>query len=51
MVAGSYDHTIQMQAKNQPVVAVVQLGRLPGYVIGVLTSKAEPIAARRTSRA
>jgi NitT/TauT family transport system substrate-binding protein len=40
VVAGAYDHTIQMQAKNQPIVAVVQLGRLPGYVIGVLTSKA-----------
>ena len=40
VVTGSYDHTIQMQAKNQPIVAVVQLGRLPGYVIGVLASKA-----------
>jgi NitT/TauT family transport system substrate-binding protein len=40
VVAGAYDHTIQMQAKNQPIVAVVQLGRLPGYVIGVLGSKA-----------
>jgi NitT/TauT family transport system substrate-binding protein len=40
VVTGSYDHTIQMQAKNQPVVAVVQLGRLPGYVLGVLSSKA-----------
>ena len=40
VVAGSFDHTIQMQAKNQPVVAVVQLGRLPGYVLGVLASKA-----------
>ena len=34
VVTGSFDHTIQMQAKNQPVTAVVQLGRLPGYVLG-----------------
>src|SRR5688572_22402638 len=25
VVTGSYDHTIQMQAKNQPIVALVQL--------------------------
>ena len=41
MVAGSYDHTIQMQAKNQPIVAVVELGRYPGYVLGVATAKAQ----------
>src|SRR5436853_3063171 len=29
VVTGSYDHTIQMQAKNQPIVALVQLGRFP----------------------
>src|SRR5439155_8902726 len=27
VVTGSYDHTIQMQAKGQPVVAVVDIGR------------------------
>jgi NitT/TauT family transport system substrate-binding protein len=41
VVAGAYDHTIQMQAKNQPIVAVVLLGRFPGYVLGVLSSKAQ----------
>jgi NitT/TauT family transport system substrate-binding protein len=41
VVTGSFDHTIQMQAKNQPVVGVVQLGRFPGYVLGVLTAKAQ----------
>jgi NitT/TauT family transport system substrate-binding protein len=41
VVTGSYDHTIQMQAKNQPVVAVTLLGRFPGYVLGVLASRAE----------
>jgi NitT/TauT family transport system substrate-binding protein len=41
VVAGSFDHTIQMQAKGQPIVAVVQLGQFPGYVLGVLTAKAQ----------
>jgi NitT/TauT family transport system substrate-binding protein len=41
VVAGSYDHTIQMQAKNQPIVAVVLLGQLPGYVLAVLAGKAQ----------
>ncbi len=40
VVTGAYDHTIQMQAKGQPIVAVVQLGQFPGYVLGVLTGKA-----------
>src|ERR687887_2360613 len=43
VVTGAFDHTIQMQAKNQPVVGVVQLGRFPGYVLGVLAGK--PYAA------
>jgi len=38
-VTGAYDHTIQMQAKGQPIVAVVQLGQFPGYVLGVLSAK------------
>src|SRR6266540_4547486 len=37
---GTFDHTIQMQAKNQPVVAVVQYGRYPGFVLGTIASKA-----------
>jgi NitT/TauT family transport system substrate-binding protein len=41
VVTGSYDHTIQMQAKNQPIVAVVLLGQFPGYVLAVLASKAQ----------
>jgi NitT/TauT family transport system substrate-binding protein len=40
VATGTFDHTIQMQAKNQPVVAVVQFGRIPGFVLGVMTSKA-----------
>ena len=40
VVAGAFDHTIQMQAKNQPITAVVQLGRYPGFVLAVVASKA-----------
>jgi NitT/TauT family transport system substrate-binding protein len=40
VVTGAFDHTIQMQVKGQPVVAVAQLGRLPGYALGILASKA-----------
>ena len=40
VVTGAYDHTVQMHAKAQPITAVVQLGRFPGFVLGVLTSKA-----------
>ena len=34
VVTGAFDHTIQMQAKSQPITAVVQLGRFPGFVLG-----------------
>ncbi|HEY2138376.1 MAG TPA: ABC transporter substrate-binding protein, partial [Xanthobacteraceae bacterium] len=40
VATGTFDHTIQMQAKGQPVVAVVQFGRIPGFVLGVMTQKA-----------
>jgi sulfonate transport system substrate-binding protein len=35
VVTGAFDHTIQMAIKNQPIVATVQLGRYPGYVLAV----------------
>ncbi len=41
VVTGSFDHTIQMQGKNQPIVATVQLGQFPGYVLAVLAAKGE----------
>jgi NitT/TauT family transport system substrate-binding protein len=41
VVTGSFDHTIQMQAKNQPIVAVIQLGRFPVYVLALLAGKAD----------
>jgi len=40
VVTGSFDHTIQMQAKNQAIVAVVQMGRFPGFALGVRKAKA-----------
>jgi NitT/TauT family transport system substrate-binding protein len=40
VVTGSFDHTIQMQAKGQPITAVVQLGRFPGFVLALVGPKA-----------
>jgi NitT/TauT family transport system substrate-binding protein len=39
MGVGTFDHTIQMQAKGQSVVAVTQYGRYPGFVLGTIASK------------
>jgi NitT/TauT family transport system substrate-binding protein len=40
VVTGAFDHTIQMQAKGQPIQAVVQLGRFPGFVLALVGPKA-----------
>src|SRR5690242_19885260 len=40
VVTGSFDHTIQMQAKGQPVVALVQLGGFPGFALAMRKEKA-----------
>ena len=40
VVTGAYDHTIQMQAKGQPLMAVTQLGRFPGFVLALVGPKA-----------
>jgi sulfonate transport system substrate-binding protein len=40
VVTGSFDHTIQMQAKNQTIVALVQLGRFPGFGLALRKDKA-----------
>ena len=40
VVTGAFDHTIQMHAKGQPIVAVTELGHYPGFVLGVLSAKA-----------
>jgi NitT/TauT family transport system substrate-binding protein len=38
---GTFDHAIQMLAKNQPVVALVQYGRYPGFVLAMPAGKAD----------
>ena len=38
---GNFDHAIQMQAKGQPVVALVQLGRFPGFALAMRKEKAD----------
>lgn len=43
VVTGAYEHTIRMQAKNQDVRAVIELGRYPGIVLGVKKDKAATI--------
>src|SRR5437588_9180271 len=40
LVTGAYEHTIRMQAKGQDIQAVIELGRFPGLVVGMRTSKA-----------
>jgi hypothetical protein len=35
VVSGAYEHTINMQAKNQPIVAFVLQGRAPQIVLAV----------------
>src|SRR5262245_12309898 len=41
VVTGAFDHTIQMHAKGQPIVAVTELVHYPGFVLAMLASKAE----------
>jgi NitT/TauT family transport system substrate-binding protein len=40
VTTGFYDHTIQMQAKRQPLVAVVEIGISPAIVLGIVKAKA-----------
>jgi NitT/TauT family transport system substrate-binding protein len=40
VVTGSFDHTIQIQAKGQQIVALVQLGRFPGFALALRKEKA-----------
>jgi NitT/TauT family transport system substrate-binding protein len=39
MSVGTFDHSTQMQAKGQSIVAVTQYGRYPGFVLGTIASK------------
>jgi len=34
-VTGAYEHTIRMQVKGRPVIALVEMGRFPGIVLAV----------------
>jgi NitT/TauT family transport system substrate-binding protein len=43
VVTGAYEHTIRMQAKNQSIQAVCELGRFPAIAIAVKKSKAGEI--------
>jgi NitT/TauT family transport system substrate-binding protein len=40
VTAGAFDHTIQMQAKNQEVVGIVLFGRHPSFALAVRSEKA-----------
>jgi len=40
VTAGAFDHTIQMQAKNQEIVGVVLFGRHPTFALAVRSDKA-----------
>jgi NitT/TauT family transport system substrate-binding protein len=40
VVTGSFDHTIQMQSKNQSITALVQMGRFPGFALALRKEKA-----------
>ena len=51
VVAGAFDHTIQMQAKGQPIVGVVELGAIPGFVLGCCPPRPAAIAGPPISRA
>src|SRR5262245_29190133 len=37
-VTGAYEHTIRMQVKGRPVIALIELGRFPGIVLAVKAS-------------
>ena len=43
VVAGYYDHTVEVRAQHQDVVSVVLLSRYPGMVLAVRTDLAEAI--------
>jgi NitT/TauT family transport system substrate-binding protein len=42
-VVGFYDHTVDLQAKDQCITSVVQMANIPGEVIMVATNKADQI--------
>jgi len=38
---GNLDHTLQLQAKSQTIVGIVQYGDVPGFVMAMIKSKAD----------
>ncbi len=40
VVTGAYEHTIRMHARGQDIKAVLELGRFPGFVLGIRKEKA-----------
>ncbi len=40
VVSGAYEHTINMQAQKQSLMAFVQMGRLPQISVGIVSAKA-----------
>src|SRR5262245_72630 len=40
VVSGAYEHTINMQAQKQSLIAFVEMGRLPQLSVGISTAKA-----------
>src|SRR5437764_9559889 len=40
VVTGAYEHTIRMQAKGQDILALIELRRFPGIVVGLRQEKA-----------
>lgn len=40
VVSGAYEHTINMQANKQSMIAFVQMGRLPQMAVGIASSRA-----------
>jgi len=43
VVTGAYEHTIRMQVKGQPIQAVIELGRFPGFVLAVRKDRAAQV--------
>jgi len=47
VATGTFDHTVQTQAKGQPVVGFVQYGRYPGFVLGTMAGKPVNVSSGR----
>ena len=50
VVAGAYEHTINMQAQKQALIAFVQMGRLPQISVGIASAKAASYRSPRDLR-